>query len=316
MIAESLSLLTMTGIKDIYVTVLAEHVEKAGFDVLGLIRTDVLEMCDEGTQVHFYQLSHPTNSQPETIANTIRHFGIKGQIHLKDCDNLFSAELKHGNMIGFARLSTVGKCVASNKSYIVTEEFTGNVVNIVEKKVASDQFCAGLYSFLSADEFLESFDREFAYHGGKDLWVSDLVYDMLLGKQQFGTTEVSDYSDWGTLEDWLAWRSRDAGWFSAFVDVDGVIVDKYSKPIQENIDHLNRLYSTGKCQIIIVTARRQTEEEVGAFLRSMNVPYDRILTNMLHATRIVVNDFAKTNPFPACEAINIARYSPTLREML
>lgn len=51
-------------------------------------------------------------------------------------------------------------------------------------------------------------------------------------------------------------------------------------------------------------------------LNEHGVPFDQIVFGMFHAQRVVVNDFAKTNPFPSCAAINLRRDGDELPEML
>ena len=48
----------------------------------------------------------------------------------------------------------------------------------------------------------------------------------------------------------------------------------------------------------------------------LNIPYDDIIFGLVHGRRIVINDYARTNPFKSCDAINIKRNSDDLKEML
>ena len=51
-------------------------------------------------------------------------------------------------------------------------------------------------------------------------------------------------------------------------------------------------------------------------LERLNIPYDDIIFGLVHGRRIVINDYARTNPFKSCDAINIKRNSDDLKEML
>ena len=51
-------------------------------------------------------------------------------------------------------------------------------------------------------------------------------------------------------------------------------------------------------------------------LEECGVCYDQILFGMLHAERVVVNDFADTNPYPAALAVNVGRNRDDLAESL
>ena len=46
------------------------------------------------------------------------------------------------------------------------------------------------------------------------------------------------------------------------------------------------------------------------------MPYDHIVFGMFHAQRVLVNDYARTNPFPSACAINVKRDGDELPEML
>jgi hypothetical protein len=147
---------------------------------------------------------------------------------------------------------------------------------------------------------------------------------MILDNRAFSSVVCANYSDWGTLKDWNKYKS---GFGTVFIDLDGVLVRnsaEYFPPtwgstsgISENIAAVNRLYDSGKVQIIITTSRR--EEFRSQTLDQLNregVKYHQILFGMHHGKRIVVNDYAPSNPFKSCDGINIARDSAGLAEML
>jgi hypothetical protein len=47
-----------------------------------------------------------------------------------------------------------------------------------------------------------------------------------------------------------------------------------------------------------------------------NIPYDTLIMGLPHCKRVIINDFAKTNPYPSCESINLPRNSDNLIEFL
>jgi len=49
-------------------------------------------------------------------------------------------------------------------------------------------------------------------------------------------------------------------------------------------------------------------------MESKGIPYDHLIMGLPHCQRILINDFAKSNPYPSCSAINITRNSNQLRE--
>jgi len=75
----------------------------------------------------------------------------------------------------------------------------GEVLTIVEKNVISSDFCCGLYSFKDAREFVETY-KSIKMEG--EIYVSHVIYKMLLNGIRFHNRSVSGYVDWGTQEDW------------------------------------------------------------------------------------------------------------------
>ena len=133
------------------------------------------------------------------------------------------------------------------------------------------------------------------------------------------------YNDWGTHE---MWRKYCSDYKTLFVDIDGTLFINLANtfhlggvkpnPTIENIDYLNNLYNTGKVQIILTTARTSEYEEVTKQqLEKYNVQYDRIIFNLFHCKRYLINDFnTKTNSYPTAISINLKRNSNNLEDFL
>jgi hypothetical protein len=51
-------------------------------------------------------------------------------------------------------------------------------------------------------------------------------------------------------------------------------------------------------------------------MKRYNIPYDMLIMGLPHCKRVVINDFANSNPYPACESINLPRNSDNLTEFL
>jgi hypothetical protein len=111
------------------------------------------------------------------------------------------------------------------------------------------------------------------------------------------------------------------------VDLDGTLVvnsGEHFEPVwgttsglKENIEAINRLYDSGKVQIIITTSRKEEARGVTERqLKKEGVRYHQILFGLNHGKRIVINDYARSNPFKSCDSINIARNSNDLGDML
>ncbi|MBF0405524.1 MAG: hypothetical protein HQL00_16370 [Nitrospirae bacterium] len=317
MVTESIRGLDLTNVGRIYLVILKEHVDR--YNCLSGLAEAFRDIGVED-RLTTVVLDTPTNSQPETIARAIEHETIKGPIFIKDSDNTFNCKIQQQNAVAVYDISKMPSVNAGNKSYIMLDD-NKLVKNIVEKQVISSFFCTGGYSFLSADEYLRHFNKLKSY---ENLYVSHIIYDMLLENSVFEPLFVTDYADWGTLEDWNAYK---ATYSTIFVDLDGVLMKnsgQYFDPlwgtasgIKENIGVINKLYNTGRVNIIITTARKETYKAITIRqLQEAGICYHQIIFGIFHSKRVIINDYSRTNPFKSCDAINIKRDSADLREML
>ncbi|MBS0209192.1 MAG: hypothetical protein JSS27_09580 [Planctomycetes bacterium] len=317
MLAESIRGIAPLEFEQVYLTVLAEHVRD--FDCLPGIQKQ-FQQIGLGDKLTVVQLEQATQSQPETVARTIEAHDIRGPICVKDSDNYFRVSLRPGNFVSVVDLNNVGFVNPSNKSYATVNE-SSIVTNIVEKRVISNYFCSGAYGFEESREYLSVY-RDLSHLD--QLYISHVIYEMILRSRAFSAVICSDYADWGTLRDWNRYKSQFA---TLFIDVDGTLVKnsgEFFAPmwgstagIRENIQVTNRLFDSGKVQIILTTSRKEEFRDVTlAQLQREGVKFHQILFGLNHGKRVVVNDYAKTNPFKSCDAVNIARDSTDLNEML
>jgi len=319
MLTESIKGLNLNKIKQIIIVALKEHEEKYNFskELLG-----ELKKVSELSQIKLLLLDKPTNSQPETVSKAIEKYNLKGGILIKDSDNYFKFDSEyHNNTVIVADLQKCNKINAGNKSY-VNIGVKNTVTNIAEKKVISNLFCCGGYYFAGAQEFLKHFKE--IKDNVSNIYISHIIYKMILDKQIFFAEEASDYIDWGTLEDWMEYKKH---FSTIFVDIDGVLLvngGKHCTPkwgegggIQKNIDILNKLYDSKKTYIVITTSRPEeykklTKEQ----LSKSGLKYHRIIMSLPHSQRILINDHAKSNPYPSAIAINLERNSDKLEDIL
>tara|TARA_Y100000034_G_C6880965_1_gene403684 strand:- start:429 stop:1505 length:1077 start_codon:yes stop_codon:yes gene_type:complete len=317
MVVSSLSGLDLEEVSRVYLIVLQKHLDeykchdgiKEAFGIAGL--EDKLEIVI---------LEESTTSQPETVALGIRKANIKGPIFIKDCDGYFKAKIRPKNEVSVFDLADMELVHAANKSYVICDEH-GLISNIAEKTIISSTFCVGGYSFENASSFIQYYESLKDYDG---LYVSHIIYQMMLDEITFEVQRVRDYVDWGTLKEWALYKEEYA---TLFVDIDGVLVQsssKYFSPkwgetaaISSNAQILRELYDSGKVQIILTTARdEQVRELTEEQLERLGIKYHRIVFGLLHSKRIIINDYAATNPYKSCDAINIRRNSSELTEML
>lgn len=260
-----------------------------------------------------------SKNQPDTIYKGIKKSAnVKGQITIKDCDNQFNLKVMEGNSVAVCDINET--TTPANKSYVQIGE-SNSIVNIVEKQVISNQFCCGAYSFKNVDEFMTTYEQ---LQNNENLYVSHIIYKMILDGKMFFTEKATNYEDWGTLEAWLKYKSQ---FKTLFIDLDGVLVENSgkhftpkwgtTKAIQKNVDVINDLYNSGKVTVIITTARDYDfEEQTLNQLGMLGIRYHRVLMGLPHSQRILINDFLTTNPYPSAVAINLVRNNAILDQLL
>ena len=318
MVIEALKGLDMTEVEKIYVIGLEEH--DRAFQLTSALSAQ-LEAVGLDDRTEFVLLPERTSSQPESLARGLRQANITGPIYVKDSDNFFRDRPTAVNAVAGYDLHHLERVNARSKSYFDINA-DGFLVNIVEKRIISSKFCVGGYSFRDADEFLTYYDR--CAESDSELYVSGIIYGMILDGIPFTHSDVESYTDWGTLKEWQSYTSQ---FSTIFIDLDGVLVlnsGQFTQPywgttegIADNIDVLNRLHDTGRVHVVITTARKESHREATLQqLEKCGVKYDSIIFGLPHGKRIVVNDYAPSNPFKSCDSINIRRNSTDLKEML
>lgn len=264
-------------------------------------------------------LVDPTRSQPETVAAGVKALGLRGPVFVKDCDNRFACR-PAGNAVAVARLGAVGRVDPAGKSYAVLGA-AGRVERLAEKEVVSDAFCVGGYGFSDAREYLAAY-RGLA--GREGLYLSHVIDSMVRAGARFTALPVTGYCDWGTLKEWDRYKR---GFATLLVDLDGTVVRSsagFFKPfwgetggLPGAVEALNRLQEEGRAQVILTTSRPlSARAKTQAQLRRLGLRHHSVVYGLLHARRVVVNDYAATNPYPSAEAMNLPRDSEGLAALL
>lgn len=225
-----------------------------------------------------------------------------------------------GNFVSVCDLNDADTMNIKNKSYVLVNEYN-IITNISEKKVIGSLFNVGGYGFEDSEIFCQYYEK---LSQEKELYVSHIIYNMILDGHTFTISKTKDYRDWGTLKEWNFYKSQYA---TLFVDIDGTLVYNSgefisprwgdTKAIKANVEIVNKLYDTGKVHIILTTARSLefksiTEEQ----LQRGGIKYHQIIYGLYHAKRIIINDYEKSNPYKSCDSINLKRNSEDLKEML
>ncbi|BFM39382.1 hypothetical protein OLK001_13080 [Synechocystis sp. LKSZ1] len=317
MAIEAIRGLDLDDFSNIYFVCLSEHQERYQF-LKGF--QEELEDLGLSNKSQLIFLNKETKDQPETVYTAIKQAHITGPIFIKDSDNFFKAQYRGGNFVCFANLNSCGLIKPKNKSYIIIDS-NGSISNIVEKQVISPHFCVGGYGFDSAQVFVEAVD---AINFNAERYISNIIFQLILDGSLFVGEEVTEYRDWGTLEDWDRFKRTYA---TLFVDIDGTLVENSSShfppyigntpAIDANINILRTLYQSGKFKIILTTSRPEKYRSLTIKqMQKLDMPFDHLIMGLLHSKRIIINDYSRSNPYKSCDAINLKRNSDELKEIL
>lgn len=314
MIEKAIEKLDLSIFTRIIIVCLEEHVDK--YTSENNIKSSFFDAVGIAPEV--IQLELPTNSQSETIYNAIKQANIEGPFFIKDCDNLFSCKPEPKNAVITINLNDIELIDAKNKSYVDVDSL-GVINNIIEKQVISNQFCCGGYSFEDSADFIATFD---SIKSNEEVYISHIIYKMLLDGKEFISIKGKDYLDWGTLREYRHYCKKH---FTLFCDVDGVLLKNGSKfaengwktkGIEKNLSKISSLQRDGYLYLVLTSSRPQSEEAytIGE-LEKHGVRTDRCLFGLPHTRRYLVNDYSATNPYPSAVSINIERDSEILDSM-
>ncbi len=181
--------LPMDNIKDIYFVILQEHDERF------MVREQLAMQFRKQhlANAHVTVLERPTGSQAETVARAIELNGIKGIVFIKDADCYFNTdEILPQNGVAIYPLENLPIVDPQHKSYVAVDDMF-YVTNIIEKRVVSHFFSAGGYCFEDAQEFCRYYESLKDY---SPLYLSHIIYAMLLDKKIFRPIQIDDYQDW------------------------------------------------------------------------------------------------------------------------
>lgn len=263
-----------------------------------------------GFQPELVILDAPTSSQSETIFKAIKAADIKGSFFIKDCDNVFHCHPEPLNAITTIDLNHVELIDAKNKSYVEVDSL-GIISNIVEKEVISNYFCCGGYSFKSSEAFCSAFK---SISSEQEVYISHVIYKMLMNGEEFVRKNASSYVDWGTLREYRHYCKRH---FTLFCDVDGVLLKNGSKfaengwetkGLESNLNKIKELQRSGSLYLVLTSSRPESAIEYTVKeLSKYGVMVDRCIFGLPHTRRYLVNDYSPTNPYPSAVAINLER---------
>lgn len=271
-------------------------------------------------------LSSPTSSMVATICRAIEEMDKDDSLIIKDCDNLVASDqLTHetsGDFLVYASVGQLTGVQVQSKSFVDVDH-SGFVSNIVEKRVVSSTFNTGLVGFGRASDFLSAAQ---GIRESREIYVSDVVRSLMEDGHAFEALNACLYEDWGTLDDWLRYTQQFA---TVFIDVDGVIALNESplssepggwarfRPIESNCEILLENSRQGFWKLVFTTSRSESHRaDLHRALEGVGFRDFELLMNLPHARRVLINDFAPTNPFPSAVAISLPRNATNLAAYL
>lgn len=148
-------------------------------------------------EIIFKFLDNPTSSQAQTIYDTIVSYNITGPIFIKDADNTCTCSNPiKGNSVLVYPLEKTPLVDPQHKSYVNVDD-QNFVVNIIEKRVVSNLFNCGGYSFTDAELFKTAYEALLGYEDiVNHMYISHIIYWLILNKKaRFRPVEATYYED-------------------------------------------------------------------------------------------------------------------------
>jgi len=179
---------------NIYFTVLKKHDER--FFIVDSLNLQFKRLGIKNAKV--VVLDEPTQDQAETIYQTIQQEHIEGSLFIKDADCFFKTELSDSNSVAIFPIEELEVLTPKDKSYVAVDDMY-YLTNIIEKSVVGHYISAGGYSIKRVETFLHYYHQ---LRGFGRLYLSHIIYAMLLDKKTFRPMMVEEYKDWGTQGDW------------------------------------------------------------------------------------------------------------------
>lgn len=299
------------GVRNYFKGTIKVAVRRADEDKWGI--KDILkryEVCD------VMVLEEETSGPADTICKMIEYYKPAGPTMFHDCDCGWEGKWDPNiNSIAVAwRETAVGdRC---SKSWIRLLS-TGQVTEIKEKENPTDYYCHGAYQVTNPMAFVDAYKT---LPTDEEVYCSHVINKMISDGLLFFGQECNNPTDWGTYDKWIAYRRNTKVYI---FDLDGVIFKssgpygaklwEYSTPIGGVVEKLRAIKKSGG-YIIVLTSRTYPKTE--EMLHGFGIPYDRYVSGIPSGPRILINDFAESNPYPTAESINTERDSGSWIKMI
>jgi hypothetical protein len=291
--------------EDIHFIILKEHDDQ--YNVQSIIK----KVYKDLPNIFIHVLDKETSGPAETVYTVTKNLKNES-IFIKDCDSFFDAELRNDNHVCVADLRenlNVTKVAAKSFAVINDQDM---ITNIVEKSVASNYICVGGYGFKNSDEYNTAFEK--LNDQSSEVFVSHVIKEIINNKP-FEIHRVNNYVDVGTYAEFVEYNQ---GKTTIFRDLDGTVFYNQSRwfdnhygvdpvAIPNAVKYLLKKQNEG-CTIIFITSRPEENKEIAfAALDKLGFKNFRVLFDLPHSPRMVINDHSITNPYPTALALNVPR---------
>lgn len=312
MIEKSMEKINVDVFDRIIITIVKPHDEKYEAKLI------MEQVFENNPKIEICMLDDFTSSASETVYLTLKKMNVEGAFVIKDSDNRvevnFNKQIKN-SIVGYNLHEHPDITNIPGKSFLIVNE-QGIIHDIIEKQVVSNIICLGVYCFENALDFINAYDEMLTKKISGEMYISHVISYMLASNNYvFSSILALSYDDWGTLSEWKEVQKRHRTYF---IDVDGVLMKncgKYGKrnwynnteTLPENMETIRKLQDDG-AQIVITTSRpEEFRANLEKILNENGIKPYAMLMGMNHAARVVVNDFAPTNPYPSGIAITLPR---------
>jgi hypothetical protein len=265
-----------------------------------------------GDTVDVVVLDDFTSGPAETIYHVIKDWNDT-TFAVNDCDSFFDFTPIEENYVVYADLNNYPLVNGIHaKSFIIKDET--RITDIIEKKISSGFICIGGYGFKSSSDFIKSY-TQIKDNASNEIFLSHVIKQMMLNGENVVAIEGSNYIDCGTYESYVENMKNH---MAIFCDIDGIIFknqSRYFKNSHSNeptinpsaIQFLKERIALG-ATVIFTTARKEdTRDVTETAIRKAGIDNFRIIYDLPHAPRLLINDVHYSNPWPAASAINAPR---------
>lgn len=270
-------------------------------------------------------LAEETRGPADTVAHMLRATEVEGAFVVKDADSFFDpAPIPDGSFVSVSDVrETPSMSNVGAKSFAVVNG-EGLVVEMVEKSIASNFVCVGLYGFSDAGLYLDHFNAIAGERAAGEIFVSHVMNRAIGAGLAVVPHGAQGLIDVGTLEDWRRYV-RPRG--TIICDLDGIVFRNHSRwfppywedadePLAENVATLREWQAAG-AQLIFMTARpEEYRAKTQATLEGLGLKAHALVMDCLHGRRFLVNDHAASNPSPSAVGISMPRDAQVLGDYL